>query len=668
MFLILVNYLIILIYMYLILEHGLRESMIRSYIIILGFVIGFTETLSLVNQITRPAILTSWSLLTFILLIILAMKLWKRKIGVFELIKIRFSEDHKPFSSLETVIMICIGLILITTFIVAFFSPPNSYDSMTYHMARVSNWIQNQNINYYPTSIPRQNYSMPMAEFEILHFQIMSQTDKFANLVQWSGFVLVILLVSKIADYLQISRRGQLLSALFAATIPMAILQSSSTQNDLITGLGCLSFGYYLLKTIREKSWKYVVYSGLSLGIALLTKGTAYIYCAAIGLVIGISGLLSITWKTRFFLIKQLASIIILALVLNSGVYYRNIDLYSNPLSTATDRVTSDKLSLQGLYTNLVRNGAVQLAIPIPEVNKYMTRLVAGHLGENNTNQDITFSNTDFVIKFNINEDESGNLLHFVLLLLGLMIYPWIKDPKRKDLSIFLISLLFSLVLFSLTLKWQPWGSRLLLPVFFLGSPLVGYVYDKIKYPRKFSIIFILSFTLYSIPYLTLNDTRPLFPLIREDSPFRTIRLRRLFSNHPFLYEQWSESITPFYEESSVLYTDRMDQYFSGYLPFRDDFFAVMDSVNELDVDVVGLELRSNSWEYPIWALANRHAGLGSPEFIHVAMDDISSTLDPFQGEWPEYVISTKGPNSFFVEELDYSYIVDTSIIDLLRR
>ena len=134
------------------------------------------------------------------------------------------------------------------------------------------------------------------------------------------------------------------------------------------------------------------------------------------------------------------------------------------------------------------------------------------------------------------------------------------------------------------------------------------------------------------------------------------------------IFKQWSESITPFFEESSVLYTDRMDQYFSGYLPFRDDFFAVMDSVNELDVDVVGLELRSNSWEYPIWVLANRHAGLGSPEFIHVAMDDISSTLDPFQGEWPEYVISTKGSNSFFVEELDYSYIVDTSIIDLLHR
>ena len=196
--------------------------------------------------------------------------------------------------------MICIGFNLLTTFIIALTSPPNNFDSMTYHMARISNWIQNQNISYYPTSIPRQNYSMPLAEYVILHLQIMSQTDKFANLVQWSGFLLVILLVSKIADHLQISRRGKLLSALFAATIPMAILQSSSTQNDLITGLGCLSFGYFLLRTIREKSWNMLSYSGLSLELPLMTKGTAYIYCAAIGIVISISELLLLIGNQKF--------------------------------------------------------------------------------------------------------------------------------------------------------------------------------------------------------------------------------------------------------------------------------------------------------------------------------------------------------------------------------
>jgi len=668
MLLLLINYLIILTFMYLITGYGLRESMIRSYILILGIVVGLTEILSLVNQITRPAIMISWSVLAFILLGILGLTLWKKKTGVLEVIKDRFSKKPKPYSSFEIVIMICIGLILFTTFIIAIYSPPNNFDSMTYHMARVSHWIQNQDVNYYPTSIPRQNYSMPLAEYVILHLQILSKTDVFSNLVQWSAFGLIIVLVSKIADFLQISRKGQLLTALFSATLPMAILQSSSTQNDLITGLGCLSFAYFLLKLIREKNWKNVVFSGLSMGLALLTKGTAYIYCAAIGVVISISGLLYGNWKNRLFLSKKLIVVIVLALFLNIGVYSRNMNLYSHPLSTNIDRTMTDRFSIRGLYTNLIRNGAVQLTMPVPELNPYLTRLISDFLGENNTNPEYIFTNSEFLIEYKVNEDESGNPLHVIFLIVGLFFYPWQKDVKRSGLSALLISMMLSTILFSMTIKWQPWGSRLLLPIFLLGSPLIGYLDDKNKFSKKFSVFLILSFSIFSIPYLTLNDSRPLVPLFREDSPFRTNYLRWNFSNHPYIYDQYSEVIAPFYMESSILYTERKDQYFSGNREIMDDYIEVMDAVNGLDVGVIGLELNSNNWEYPIWVFANRHAEKGLPEFIHVANDNLSSTLDPIREEWPEYVISTKRSNSFFTTDLKYQYIVDTRFIDLLQR
>ena len=338
MVLILINFILILAFIYLMTENDLRESLIRSYLLIVGIVIGLTEILSLVNQITRPMIMISWAVIALVMTVFLSINLKKNETGLKSAIKDHRSGDKSPYTPLEMGMIICIGLILLITFIIAILSPSNNFDSMTYHMSRISHWIQNQNVSYYPTSIPRQNYSMPLAEYMILQFQIMSRTDIFANFVQWSGFGLIILLVSKIAEYLQISRRGQLLSALFAATTPMAILQSSSTQNDLITGLGCLSFAYFLLKLTREKSWKYVFYSGLSMGIALLTKGTAYIYCAAIGIVIGVSGLVDGNWKNRFLLSKKLIAVIVLALFLNTGVYSRNINLYSHPLSTNLDR------------------------------------------------------------------------------------------------------------------------------------------------------------------------------------------------------------------------------------------------------------------------------------------------------------------------------------------
>src|SRR5579872_4527710 len=41
----------------------------------------------------------------------------------------------------DTPLVLGVGAILLVTFAVAVIAPPNTWDSMTYHMARVTNWI-----------------------------------------------------------------------------------------------------------------------------------------------------------------------------------------------------------------------------------------------------------------------------------------------------------------------------------------------------------------------------------------------------------------------------------------------------------------------------------------------------------------------------------------------
>ena len=47
-------------------------------------------------------------------------------------------------------LLLPMGVVLL---FLALLYPPNNYDSMTYHMARVAHWIQNQSIGHYPTSL-----------------------------------------------------------------------------------------------------------------------------------------------------------------------------------------------------------------------------------------------------------------------------------------------------------------------------------------------------------------------------------------------------------------------------------------------------------------------------------------------------------------------------------
>ena len=165
---ILLFFLILAICLYLTGSQSMRESAIQSYLMVFGLAAVAIEFLSLINQITLTGILSSWLSLIFIVSAWLVYILTKKGLGQRIALKKGLFRISKP-SWLEKIILIVIGLILLITLLIALKAPPNNFDSMTYHMARVSNWIQQQSIKYYPTAIERQNYSMPLAEYMILH-------------------------------------------------------------------------------------------------------------------------------------------------------------------------------------------------------------------------------------------------------------------------------------------------------------------------------------------------------------------------------------------------------------------------------------------------------------------------------------------------------------------
>src|SRR5690242_18911992 len=68
------------------------------------------------------------------------------------------------------------------TLVIAIVAPPNNWDSTTYHMARVLNWIQQESVNHFPTYNLRQIELNPWAEYAILQFQLLSGGDYLANL------------------------------------------------------------------------------------------------------------------------------------------------------------------------------------------------------------------------------------------------------------------------------------------------------------------------------------------------------------------------------------------------------------------------------------------------------------------------------------------------------
>lgn len=82
----------------------------------------------------------------------------------------------------------------------------------------------------------------PWAEFAIIHFYVLSGGDRLSNGVQWISMLGNLTGVSLIAKQLGGTKESQLLAALIAASLPMGILQASSTQTDYVVTLWLVSF------------------------------------------------------------------------------------------------------------------------------------------------------------------------------------------------------------------------------------------------------------------------------------------------------------------------------------------------------------------------------------------------------------------------------------------
>ena len=203
---------------------------------------------------------------------------------------------------------------------------------MTYHMSRVMHWLQQGSVDHFPTSNTRQIELNPWAEFAILQFQVLSGGDHLANLVQWLSMAGCIIGVSLIASLFAATARGQLLSGLIAATIPMGILQSSSTQNDLVVSFWLVCFVVFGILSVRERSVAWTALMSLSLGLAVLTKGTAYVFAAPFVFWFFLQDVKR-SWRHaagKYLLLG------IIVLFMNLGHYQRNYQLFRNPLQSGT--------------------------------------------------------------------------------------------------------------------------------------------------------------------------------------------------------------------------------------------------------------------------------------------------------------------------------------------
>ena len=563
-------------------------------------VTAITECLSFFGWLTAAGLILCWALAVIAILIVhVTLRhpwiAWQR-------VRLSFAEK---------ILIAGIALVCVTTFVTAILAPPNTWDSMTYHMSRVMHWLQNRSVDHYPTHIIRQIEMNPWAEFAISHFQALSGGDRFANLVQWFSMIGSVIGTSLIARQLGGSRWTQLVSATVTVTIPMGILQASSTQNDYVVAFWLLCLAWAMLRYIDDRALIWATMIGACLGLAILSKGTAYIFA------------LPFLFWLAFYIFRPPARTIALTLLcivvpfilLNVNHYQRNWEVFANPLSSGESSHFNTSMSAATLFSNLLRNTAMQLNSPSEQLNRLIDEaVVATHrvLGLHPSDPDTSWAGTRFSVGYpNRHEDTTGNFLHVLLFAAALLTLGvrFLRTKKRTPtLLYYCIAVIAAYLLYCFLLRWQPWISRLLLPLCVLGAPALAMICAS-YWKRGVTNIAVLALLVAALPWTFSNNSRPLMHLSAEQgAQFPLLSLDR-----------------------NLLYF--MNKGESVYIRYS----MIARDIQQKGATRIGLIMGEDSWEYPLWVFL-KEASVEGFRIEHINVMNVSgSTRDEdFQ---PDYTL-----------------------------
>ena len=182
------------------------------------------------------------------------------------------------------VLGLAVGLTYVLLAVVNILVPPNNLDSLMYHLSRVVFWIQHQTLAPWPSPSLAQT-SFPLnAEIGSLGSMLFLRQDSLAGFVQWSSALAAMVSVFGLARGFGASRRQGAFAALVFLTLPMIVLQATTTQNDLTTGAMATAAIYLFLLGWRTQHKGALITSGAALGLALGMKYTAFMVLPGFGL------------------------------------------------------------------------------------------------------------------------------------------------------------------------------------------------------------------------------------------------------------------------------------------------------------------------------------------------------------------------------------------------
>ena len=581
------------------LSHSVRASALTASIIWGAVITCITELNSLLNTLNQGALALSWA----VVLAGLCFLGFRR--GAFRHGWENFYGAIRNLKPVDWLLLSAFGFLSGLLLLVLLKAPPNNTDSFQYHLSRVMHWAQNGSLRPYATAFVQQLYNPIWAEETILHLRLLWGNDQLAGLVQWGAMLISISSVTLIAAELGLGRAGQWVTAAFAFSLPMGLLQATSTQNDYVVTLWLVCVAWLVLRAAAHPfRLQETICLGLALGLGLLTKGVFYPFVVPFGiwyLTAVLRWIRKQPLSGRFSLrqLFQSAGLILLsAALLNAGYWVRNLLTFDSPLGPREwiSAMTAGQYGPGPFIAALIRNAVMNFATPSERINAVIVDFFRGKL----VPLDSRMADFNLIWGWN-HEDIAGNPLHVALIIVavGILLFTR-KRGKDGRLWAYLAAVGGVYAMLSLVVHADLFGTRYQVPLFILAAPLVGAALVHLSRGKpqavdatraevrwqKALIAFSLVLLAASVPWVLINRTRPLLALKDGGERF-TIPCQPILGC----------------TVGSILFEPPTTIIFANWMDLRDLYLQMGRDLKASGCQEIGLRLDSHDPEYLYWWL-----------------------------------------------------------------
>lgn len=458
-------------------RHDWLNALTRAIILWTVEMMAFTELLSMVERLTLPGLLAFW----------LVSDLWLGvqvvRSGAWHLDGQQVLTRSKGFYAL--------GLLCAMMGAMALLTVCYNWDCMTYHLPRICSWAQYGTVAHYPTNCVRQLSSPVLAEYVMLHVYLLTgKSDLFLNLVQWGSAVVCAVYSYGIAQKLEVKPVWSRLAALMTLSLPILFAEAFTAEADIYSALWLVLFAQQLLDIIRAPRLNFgikcrhrVIWLALTVGFGYLAKPSI---CIAMVVLVAWMGIWRLVKKDKLADLIRLGMVAVVAVVLPMlPASLRNIRSFGALQSSSVSGelmvgIAEPRFLLANLSKHILGNLSNGY---IPGSAGVINRLAADVgwvLGLNIDDDAISLANATFKAYdgFRLGNDNAGNPLFMALLLCAVgwcavrILYGLIcRKPAFTPARQYMLVSFAAFCAMGCTLRWQYWGTRLLMPFMVLCVP-----------------------------------------------------------------------------------------------------------------------------------------------------------------------------------------------------